>query len=157
MDKHYEPVRLLECCRQCPNFGMTWNCPPFDYSPLERLRKYRYITMVMARIAVDDRVEVTMADRILKPVKTILHQSLLEAESDVSESYALLFAGGCDLCDETCSRRDNLPCRHPAMVRPSLEGWGINVTTVANDLFKTPIVWGTGGFLPHQLTLVGAL
>lgn len=154
---HYEHEKFISYCRQCPQYGKTWKCPPFDYNPLERLGNYRYITMVMARITIDDRVKVSLANEVLYPVKQKLHHALLQAERTVGDGYALLLAGGCDVCDEPCSRVAGQSCRHPSMVRPSLEGWGINVTTIASDIFATPIEWSSDGFLPRHTTLVGAL
>ena len=34
---HYRDVpRFLACCRQCPSYGMTWTCPPFEKDGYER-------------------------------------------------------------------------------------------------------------------------
>ncbi len=154
---HYAPEQLMLCCQECPQYGMTWKCPPFDCNPRERLVKYRFITMVMARITIEDRINISRASEVLNPVKQRLHQVLLQAEGAIGDAYALLLAGGCDVCAEPCARLENKPCRQPSFVRPSLEGWGINVTTVANEIFGTPIEWGMDGFLPRHTTLVGAL
>jgi predicted metal-binding protein len=44
--------------------------------------------------------------------------------------YLHLSAGGCRLC-ETCAKRENQPCHHPALALPSMESYGVNVYETA--------------------------
>lgn len=48
-----------------------------------------------------------------------------------SEPLVVYGAGGCSLC-EKCTYPD-APCRHPELVRHSMEGIGIDVVTLAAD------------------------
>ena len=41
-----------------------------------------------------------------------------------------LGAGGCGVC-EVCSKRENMPCRHPDLAVASLEGYGVYVSKLA--------------------------
>ena len=34
--------RFVEFCKQCPNYGNSWGCPPFDFDTGEFLRQYEY-------------------------------------------------------------------------------------------------------------------
>ena len=49
------------------------------------------------------------------------------------------------------------PCRHPELVRPSLEALGFNLGEVTRELFNIDMLWGRHGRLPQYLTLVGAV
>lgn len=26
---------FLECCKECPNYGNRWACPPYDFDPID--------------------------------------------------------------------------------------------------------------------------
>ena len=41
-----------------------------------------------------------------------------------------LGAGGCRICPR-CAKQTNEPCRHPDRATPSLEAYGVNVSTLA--------------------------
>ncbi len=156
-NRHMRFDELAECCRQCPRYGSTWKCPPWDYDPQERLKSYKQITLLMARIEVPQGVKNETAHELLRPVRQHIHQTLLKDEANRDASFALLLAGSCDHCDTPCARLSGESCRHPELVRPSLEGWGIDVTSIAREIFNTEIEWGTNGYLPPQLILMAAL
>lgn len=156
VEKHRDAERFAECCRQCPGYGKTWMCAPFDYDPSDRLGQFRFITFLMARIAVPRHRPISSAHDFCRPIREEMHRRLLQSER-LTGGYALLLAGECHYCDEPCARLRNLPCRHPDKARPSLEGWGMDVGAIAEDVFGTPIEWGSYGQLPPHLTLMGAL
>lgn len=154
--RHRDAPRFAECCRQCPGYGKSWVCPPFNYDPADRLRQFRFITLLMARVAVDGRRSIASAHDILLPVREEMHSRLLHAERTYG-GYALLLAGKCHHCDALCARLHNLPCRHPDQARPSIEGWGMDVNAIAEDVFGISLEWGRDGNLPPHLTLMAAL
>ena len=68
------------------------------------------------------------------------------------------FAGTCLLCPpEHCTRRENLPCRHPESIRPSLEALGFDVARTTSGLFGIDLQWGRPDAPPACLTLLSAL
>ena len=68
------------------------------------------------------------------------------------------FAGTCLLCPpEHCTRRENLPCRHPESIRPSLEALGLDVARTTSGLFGIELQWGRPDAPPAYLTLISAL
>lgn len=71
---------------------------------------------------------------------------------------AFAYAGSCLYCPEgTCSRLDNQPCRHPELVRHSLESYGFDLRKTASELFGFPLLWSNDGYLPEYLTLICGL
>lgn len=50
------------------------------------------------------------------------------------------------------SRRN--PCRHPELVRPSLEACGFDIGRTTSELFGIELKWGADGKMPEYLTLV---
>ena len=68
------------------------------------------------------------------------------------------FAGTCLLCPpEHCTRRKNLPCRHPESIRPSLEALGLDIARTTSGLFGIDLQWGRPDAPPAYLTLISAL
>ena len=41
---------FLEYCKQCPNYGKVWSCPPYDFSPEEYWKKYRMLHLISVKI-----------------------------------------------------------------------------------------------------------
>ena len=65
------------------------------------------------------------------------------------------YVGTCLYCPEgTCTRPEAKPCRHPELVRPSLEACGFDIAHTTSELFGIELKWGTDGSLPEYLTLV---
>ncbi len=81
---------------------------------------------------------------------------LIEKEQTLGgRSFATI--GRCHHCPgQTCTRPEGLPCRHPQLVRPSLEAFGFDITAILADLFNLTLTWGTQGHCPSPLTLVTA-
>lgn len=46
------------------------------------------------------------------------------------------------------------PCRHPELVRPSLEACGFDIGRTTSELFGIELKWGADGKMPEYLTLV---
>ena len=68
------------------------------------------------------------------------------------------YAGTCHLCpDDTCTRITGQPCRHPHLIRHSLESFGFDLGRTAEELLHIPLVWSDGVKFPEYLMLVSGL
>ena len=47
--------RFVEFCKQCPNYGNSWGCPPFDFDTGEFLRQYEYDQLMATKIITDEK------------------------------------------------------------------------------------------------------
>lgn len=80
------------------------------------------------------------------------------AEEAKRSGRAALFTGLCPHCGEAvCARREGKPCRHPNLVRPSLEALGFNLCQISNELFGTEILWAKDNRSPEYMCLIGAV
>ena len=137
--------RFEGCCRACPNYGCSWGCPPFDFDVEEYLNRYSRALLIATKIAPEQRdLPIAEAKRLIHPERQRLERRLLEMERRYGgRSFA--YVGSCLYCPEgTCTRPEGNPCRHPELVRPSLEACGIDVFALIKD----------NGKMPEYLTLV---
>lgn len=129
--------RLADLCRHpgCPHYGLSPSCPPHVGGP-EQFRQWQnqYGWAVLVRIDVPTRILLSEkrrdAFRQLHGLAALIETSAID--SGYSEARA--FAGGS--CKELFCRdlptcrviTENGPCRYPDQARPSMSGYGIDVS-----------------------------
>ena len=147
-----------QCCRECPNYGNRWGCPPFDHDTLSDLVRYEKVMIVGAKITPHDRrMPMEQVYDLMRPELERLNSRLLELERE-AQGMAFGFVGKCERCGNApCARREGKPCRHPDVARPSLEAYGFNVSKTASELLGIDMVWSSDSTVPRYLTLVCAL
>lgn len=148
----------LRACMACPRYGRVWSCPPLLFNPRRLSEVYRRVELYAVRIIPEcNRLPAAVAGELLLPERLRLEHKLLEREH-VTAGLAVGLSGRCTYCgDEVCARVQAKPCRHPELVRPSLEAMGFDVAATADRLLGSPLEWGTDGCLPPSLMLVGAV
>lgn len=152
--ERFRDKQLAEAgCNQCPRFGTTWACPPFDFDVEERLHHYKYIRLIACSFHTDTSQNVSF--ETILPYRENLNEKLLEIESDL-EGLACSFAGSCIICKE-CARINGHPCIHPDKVRPPLEAYGFNLVKTLEEIFDIKLEWANRGNIPKRLTLLGAV
>ncbi len=142
-------------CRACENYGKSWGCPPFDFDVEERLRQYKNLRLIAVKITPKEQgLPIVVAQELILPERKRLDKYLLELERQ-HNGLACSYVGKCYYCTEdVCSRICGEPCRHPQLVRPSLEAYGFDVARTAQELFGIELQWGYNGVLPESLTLI---
>lgn len=164
--EHYVDVEtFLEKCRECPNYGEIWSCPPYDFDAREYWKQYKTLELTAVKINFDEEyackpVSQEEAQRIIEDslwnVKTGLSAELLEKERANPGSVSLS-AGSCHLCRGKCGKVDNEPCRFPEKMRYSIEALGGNVGLTISKLMGIELEWMEEGKLPHYFVLVCGL
>lgn len=147
--------RIGGYCRSCPNYGQSWGCPPFAFDVGEYLSGYAWALIVATKIVpAKAGIPLSEAKRLILPERQRLEGRLLGMERQYGgRSFA--YVGTCLYCPEgSCTRPEGRPCRHPELVRPSLEACGFDIGKTTSELFGTGLKWGTDGKLPEYLTLV---
>lgn len=145
-------------CMECPNYGKSWGCPPFDFDIEERLRQYDNVLLVVTQIYPSDSgLPINASRELIRPERIRLERRLLELESQY-KGLSAAYVGSCLYCPEgTCTRPYGKMCRHPECVRPSLEGYGFDIGKTTKELFGLELCWGGNGKIPEYLLLVCAL
>lgn len=150
-----QEARFVECCRQCGSYGRSWGCPPFSFDVEARLRQYRYLLLTATRITPGrSGLPLSQSMALMRPERERLEERLREMERRYG-GLASAYVGSCLYCAEgSCTRLDGRPCRHPDLVRPSLEAYGFDIGKTLSELFGITLLWGTDGCIPEYLTLV---
>ena len=150
--------KFLDFCRQCRNYGTCWACPPFDSDWTPIISAFKRVSLFATRILPADRsLPLSSAGIFIRPERMRIEERLRCMEQ-ATVGRAFAFAGTCLYCPEgTCARKYGKPCRHPELVRPSLEAVGFDIGKTTKELFGIPLKWSTDGRIPEYLTLVCGL
>ncbi|MCM1369346.1 MAG: DUF2284 domain-containing protein [Candidatus Amulumruptor caecigallinarius] len=153
-----DEARFIEMCRQCPNHGNSWGCPPFNFDTESYMRQYRHVHLMATKIT--PRHPDMFAGSIqefIRPERIRIEKRLLEMEKKYG-GRAFAYIGSCLHCKGAeCMRKFKKPCLHPDKVRPSLEAFGFDISRTLTELFDIQLIWGKNGGLPEYLVLVCAL
>ena len=163
--RRYRDVeRIREYCLQCPGYGKSWNCPPFDFDPCTVSDGFKTVKLMATIIEFDEptRAACKSAEQSMAVGKQAMEevwQSLLPRlyamEQEMPGSRCFTFR--CVLCPEGCTRPQGKPCRHPELMRHSLESVGFDIEAMTRDLLDIHLEWSQDGSLSKHITLVTAL
>ena len=151
-------VTFEECCRQCSNYGKRWGCPPFDHDTLQDLLPYNKVMIIGVKLTPkDQRQPLDQVYDLMRPELERVNSRLLELERETG-GRAFGFVGKCPHCGGAlCARIEGKPCRHPDVVRPSLEAYGFDIGKTTSELLGIDIQWSRDRNIPKYLTLVCGL
>jgi predicted metal-binding protein len=128
---------LADLCRQprCRNYGLSGSCPPHVGGP-DTFRQWLKTYRQALAIKIDVPSEILLCEA-RDEVMQLLHEIAVDVEAaarDMGFPASKAFAGGsCKMlfCGEHPDCRvidQGGSCRHPERARPSMSGFGINVS-----------------------------
>jgi hypothetical protein len=91
--------KYIEYCRQCPNFGIKWSCPPYDFDVSSVWCRYADLNLIAVQIYFDEALlrktyseqELNhIQNRCIEEVRIGLDCELLAMEQTTPGSLALL-------------------------------------------------------------------
>ncbi len=131
---HFDP-QVREICRtgRCGSYGRSWACPP-AVGTLEDCRRrcqgYAQAILFTGKYELESSFDFEGMMAGHRTFKTLC-DGLWEDLAQAGISGLLLSNEGCIRC-KSCTYPD-LPCRFPERLFPSLEGFGFNVTHLAQQ------------------------
>lgn len=164
VQRYRDVERIRAFCLQCPGYGKTWSCPPFDFDPRSVSDGFRTATIMGTTIEFDEQTRASCMDaeqssamgrQAMEEVWKTLLPRMYKMERETPGSRCFTFR--CSLCPEGCTRPEGKPCRHPDLMRHSLESVGFDIVAMTRELLGFDLEWSTDGSLPKHLTLVTAL
>ncbi len=124
----------------CPNYGLAASCPPNVEGPFE-FKKWQAQSEYSITVKIELPISVMFSDE-RNDVMKLLHYIVAGVElkaKDLGFKNSRGFAGGsCKelFCEDqiNCSVvAENNPCRHRESARPSMSGFGIDVTLLMHS------------------------
>lgn len=157
--EHYRDAeRFAACCRGCENYNRSWCCPPFDFDVEQRLRKYENLLLIATVITpIQKGLPFSESRALIRPERIRLDKRLHLLEQE-HHALAASYVGSCLYCPEgSCTRPSGGECRHPELVRPSLEAYGFDIGRTTKELFGLELQWGRDGVMPERFVMVCGL
>lgn len=157
LEKYVNIEEFLEYCKECPNYGAIWSCPPYDFNQKEYWGKYKTLEILGVKINFDEDLSEDEGMEIMHKVKDEISAELFREEKKYPGSISLS-AGSCTTCGQNgCTRKTGAPCCHSDKMRYSIESLGGNVGKTVHDLLKIDLEWLEEGILPSYFVLVGGI
>jgi len=147
---------FLGYCKQCKNYDTVWSCPSYDFNPEDYWRQYDELLVVARKIIFGEGVDIPKSYEIMLEVKEQMSQELYQLEKEFTGSISLS-AGSCSMCKDGCTRPSGQPCKHPNLMRYSIESIGGNVGKTVSKLMGYELEWIEEGKVPSYYVLVGGL
>ncbi|MBE0601844.1 MAG: DUF2284 domain-containing protein [Firmicutes bacterium] len=120
-----------EICKSnaCGNYGKCYMCPPDvgDINDLiKQVRTFDAAVLYQSVYTLEESFDFEGMQAAGAAFNRCSRKIYEQAEKHIILTFLHLAAGGCRNC-ETCAKRENLPCRQPALALSSLEAYGVNV------------------------------
>lgn len=164
ISRYRDVDRIRQYCLQCPGYGKSWGCPPFDFDPRSATDGFKTVRLMATIIEFDEPTRAACQDaqaaaRVGRQAMSEVWQSLLPRlyEMERKEPGSRCFTFRCVLCPEGCTRPEGKPCRHPDKLRHSLESVGFDIEAMTRELLEIELEWSRDGSLSKHITLVTAL
>lgn len=164
ISRYRDVERIREYCLQCPGYGKAWNCPPFDFDARTVSDGFKTVRLMATIIEFDEPTRAAckspeqameVGKQAMEEVWKTLLPRLYGMERETPGSRCFTFR--CVLCPEGCTRPEGKPCRHPELMRHSLESVGFDIEAMTRDLLDLHLEWSKDGSLSKHITLVTAL
>ena len=166
LEKYCQPEKFVPLCRECPQYGKNWSCPPGMTTAAALAGGYRYVQVIGLKVKYDEQVlreaehspqrTEELRQETYEAAKKKMLQALLALEREFPGSTTIM-AGGCTLC-RTCARAKGEPCRYPEKMRYSYSGLGFDLGRISGSkLLGMPLLWQKRGLPAYTVAIASFL
>lgn len=153
IDKYYDEDVEYKLCKECPNYGKVWMCPPHRENSLEVWKKfeekYEKLDFIITKInfTKEARSRTYSLDEILmKIVPNTYNKENYKLMADLrkkeKETGGLFInAGPCILCTKGCQRPLGKPCKKPDKARRGWDELGTRICEAVEDHTDLELKW----------------
>ena len=135
MKRYCFPGRFLDSCKQCPDYGRVWSCPPGVPEAGDYLGAYRMAHIIGVKVLYDDGERA----RALRSPK--------EAETVRQETYGVVKK----------ALLQDLPCQRPERMRYSFSAFGFDLTALAKEQLGMDLLWAGEGLPEYNVAIAAFL
>lgn len=157
IEKYVNVEKFLAFCKECPFYGNSWSCQPYDFDPMTIWNQYHSLKVIACQFEPKPGMDKTSALAYLTEVKNDLLAYTYALEKKYPGSRALA-AGVCQCCDpRPCARATGEPCRYPHLMRYSIESLGGDVVATISDFMGLELKWTKDETPPEYFIMCGGL
>ncbi len=123
------------CEKECPRYGKSWSCPPAVGSVdecRENIQKYSHAFVFITAWEVDDAENMDLLLQTRKEHEAVVRPLLQRFRQQYGDQCQAFSSESCEKCQQ-CTWPDHA-CRFPEWMIPCLEGQGIVVVNLAENL-----------------------
>lgn len=146
-EKYVDIPKIGKYCSLCRNYGKSWECPPHTINVEDYWNQFDKIKILAVKLDYSEEFRSisyshNQLDYIIKNTlyseRRLLKEELIRLEKTLNGQY--LYGGRCDICGK-CAKRINETCRHPELMRYSVESIGSNIQKLTPDIFGFSLKW----------------
>lgn len=162
--EYCRPEQFCPLCKDCPDYGKDWSCPPGVPAAADLLTPYHTAHLIGVKLIYDPKVRAKattpeqtelLRQATYGKLKRNVLETLLSLEQLCPGSYTVA-AGRCELCPR-CARRDGKPCIHPEQMRYSFSAFGFDLGRISEELLDSPLVWASEGLPEYNMAIYAFL
>ena len=129
----FDPIfREICASNSCGYYGACWTCPP-DAGEIDALmlkvKSFTGAIVFTTTRPLEDSFDIEGMHEASRLHNQLVQEVQREAKAQFAQAW-VLGAGTCGVC-ETCTKRENQPCRFPERAVTSLEACGVDVYQLA--------------------------
>lgn len=168
LEEYHQLRKTRRYCAACPNYNKYWSCPDYAFDEALFLKEFKYMYLIAREYEIprEDRQKIfgiqpvaEYCKQIMQAMKVESWKDLLDLEAEFPGTLSLM-PGNCHVCDisgEGCAKPKGQKCRHPELMRFSLESLGFDVDAICKYEIGVLLLWPKEGHLPEKLCAVMAL
>lgn len=168
LEEYHQLRKTRRYCAACPNYNKYWSCPDYAFDEALFLKKFKYMYLIAREYEIprEDRQKIfgiqpvaEYCKQVMQAMKVESWKDLLDLEAEFPGTLSLM-PGNCHVCDisgEGCAKPKGQKCRHPELMRFSLESLGFDVDAICKYEIGVLLLWPKEGHLPEKLCAVMAL
>ncbi|MCB6569246.1 DUF2284 domain-containing protein [Eubacterium limosum] len=168
LEEYHQLRKTRRYCAACPNYNKYWSCPDYAFDEALFLKEFKYMYLIAREYEIprEDRQKIfgiqpvaEYCKQVMQAMKVESWKDLLDLEAEFPGTLSLM-PGNCHVCDisgEGCAKPKGQKCRHPELMRFSLESLGFDVDAICKYEIGVLLLWPKEGHLPEKLCAVMAL
>ncbi len=168
LEEYHQLRKTRRYCAACPNYNKYWSCPDYAFDEALFLKEFKYMYLIAREYEIprEDRQKIFCIQPVAEYCKQVMQAMKVESWKDLLDLEAefpgtlSLMPGNCHVCDisgEGCAKPKGQKCRHPELMRFSLESLGFDVDAICKYEIGVLLLWPKEGHLPEKLCAVMAL
>ena len=150
----------LLCKDGCRNYNTKYSCPPYSPNFTNLRIKYMFAHVFFFRVNLKNYPQIYNTIRM---VNTVAKSKQRYAINKISNNllndnipHQILENGSCRLCKK-CAINFKENCRHPKIMRYSLESTGVDVDALCFMCFGLPLQWYSNKNFPKYQGVLSAI